>query len=178
MRFLQAILMAMLKLAEGGLMVMDWCWRNFWGLFGGGGGSATPQPLDLPSKDVFEVDRSLEESHQRAANTLSNSSAAMQIKLYASAKADDRYSIDLSKLEPTQQDWLIGLSTNDRAMRLLSAASDSKITMLLTGHDGIIEGIDSPKPEKPRAVLPGLVSRIDDFRLKSSSRERDHILAA
>lgn len=159
---------------------LDWTWRNFWGLFGfgGSGGSATPGPLDLPSKDLFDVDRSIEEGHQRAADTLANASPAMQVKLYACARPDDRYSIDLSKLEPTQQDWLLGLSSDEKAMRALSEAPESKIAMLIGGHDGAVQGVDAPKMEKPKEMIPGLVSRMEDFRLKLASREGNHVLAA
>lgn len=183
MRLLQAILMAMWTLtkATGSAAIygLDWTWRNFWGLFGGGGGgSATPGPLDLPNKDVYEIDRSIEASHQRAADTLSNTSPAMQVRLFAAAKPDDRFSIDLSLLDPAKQEWLTGLSTNDKAMRSLSEASESKILMLLGGHDGAVTGLDSPKHEKPREVAPGIVSRMEDFRRRSAARESDHILAA
>lgn len=180
MRLLQAILMAMLKLAEGGLKGADWCWRNFLGLFGigGGGGSATPGPLDLPSKEVFEIDRTIEEGHQKAADTMATFSPAMQIKLFAAAKPDDRFSVDLSLLDPAQQEWLSALSTNEKSMRSLADTPESKIAMLLAGHDGIVPGIDAPKNEKPKAVIPGLVSRIDDFRLRLATRESDHVLAA
>ncbi len=178
--FFMAILMAMANLAKGGLNAMGCCWRTFCGLFlgGGGGGGATPGPLDLPSKDLYEIDRSIEEGHQRAADTLSNASAAMQIKLFAAAKPDERFSIDLSQLEPSHQEWLSGLSTNDKAMRSLSDAPQSKIAMLLSGHDGIIPGLDAPKNEKARETIPGLVTRMDDFRLRLAARESDHVLAA
>ncbi|WP_027489213.1 hypothetical protein [Allorhizobium undicola] len=174
-----ALVMAMANLAKGAWNALDWSWRTAWSLrpFGGSSGSATPQPLDLPSKDVVEVDRSLEESHQRSADILANTSQAMQIKLFASAKPDDRFTIDLSLLEPGQQEWLSGLSTNERAMRSLSEAPDSKIMMLLGGHDGAVEGLDAPKNEKPKDVIPGLVLRMDDFRNRLS-RESDHVLVA
>ncbi|KQS90997.1 hypothetical protein ASG42_10900 [Rhizobium sp. Leaf391] len=184
MRLLQAILMAMANLAKGSLTtawnVLDWSWRTAWSLwpFGGSGGSATPQPLDLPSKEVFEIDRSLEEGHQRSAELLANDGPARQVKLYALAKADDRFGIDLSMLKPDQQDWLIGLSANEKAMRSLSETSESKILMLLGGHEGIVPGIEAPKADKPKDVIPGLVSRIDDFRMRSAPRESDHVLAA
>lgn len=183
MRLLQAILMTMWNLAKGtgnaAIYGLDWTWRNFWGLFGfGGGGSATPGPLDLPLKEAFEVDRSIEEGHQRAADTLANASPARQVKLYACARPDDRFSIDLSKLEPDHQDWLISLSSDERAMRALSEAPESKIAMLLGGHDGAVPGLDAPKMEKPKEMIPGLVSRIEDFRMKPAARESDHILAA
>lgn len=183
-RLFAAIAMAMWNLAKatgsGFVHGLDWSWRNFWGLFGfgGGGGSATPGPLDLPSKEVFEVDRSLAEGQQRAADILANDSPARQIKLFASAKPDDRFGVDLSLLDPAQQDWLTSLSTNDKAMRSLSEAPESKIMMLLSGHDGIVPGLDAPKPEKPREVIPGLVSRMEDFRMKLACREGNNVLAA
>lgn len=184
MRILMAIIMAAVNFAKatgnGLLQGLDWSWRNFWGLFGfgGSGGSATPGPLDLPSKEVFEVDRSIEEGHQMAADTLANASPALQVKLYASAKANDRFSIDLSKLEPYHQDWLIGLSSDEKAMRALSEAPESKIAMLLNGHDGIVPGLDAPKAEKAKEIIPGLSERILDFRLINSARDRNHVLAA
>lgn len=178
--FFRMIAIAMARALGKGLDGLDWCCRQFCGLLpgGGGSGSATPGPLDLPSKDLYEIDRSLAESQQRAADVMANDGPARQIKLYASAKPDDRFGIDLSTLEPNHQDWLIGLSTNEKAMRSLSEASDNKILMLLGGHDGMVPGIDAPKTEKPRDVIPGLVSRMEDFRMKLSSREEDHVLAA
>lgn len=178
-----AVVMAMANFAKGTLTsawnFLDWSWRTAWSwLPGGGGGSATPQPLDLPSKDVYEVDRSIEESHQRTADVLAAASPAMQIKLFASAKPDDRFMVDLSLLEPTHQEWLSSLSTNDRAMRSLSEAPESKILMLLGGHDGAVEGLVSPKNEKPKNIIPGLVSRMSDFRNRLPARESDHVLAA
>ncbi|NKL74070.1 hypothetical protein GFM09_33540 [Rhizobium leguminosarum bv. viciae] len=183
MRFLWALIMAMANLAKGGLTtawnIADKCWQTAWSwLPRGGGGSATPQPLDLPSKEVFEVDRSIEECHQRAADGLSTSGPAMQVKLFAGAKADDRFMTDLSLLKPAHQEWLSALSTNERAMRSLSEAPESKILMLLGGHDGAVEGLVSPKSEKPKNVLPGLVSRMSDFRNRLPARESDHVLAA
>ncbi|MCZ7890412.1 hypothetical protein O9X99_01860 [Agrobacterium salinitolerans] len=179
MRFLQALLMAMANLAKGAWNALDWSWRTAWSLwpFGSSGGSATPQPLDLPSKEVFEIDRSIEESHQRAADGLSNSGPAMQVKLFAGAKADDRFMTDLSLLEPAHQEWLSALSTNEKAMRVLSEATESKILMLLSGHDGAVEGLVAPKNEKTRETIPGLVTRMDEFRNRLS-RESDHVLAA
>lgn len=175
-RFFIALAMYVAQLTGKAL---EWTWRNFWGLFGGGsGGSATPGPLDLPSKEVFEVDRSIEEGHQRAADTLANLSPAMQIKLFAAAKPDDRFGIDLSLLDSAQQEWLSGLSTNEKSMRALSEASQSNIAMLLAGHDGIVPGLDAPKNEKARETVPGLVTRMDDFRLRLAARESDHVLAA
>ncbi len=183
MRFLWALIMAMANLAKGGLTTAwnfaDGCWRMAWSwLPGGGGGRATPQPLDLPSKDVFEIDRSLEESHHRAADGLSSSGPAAQIKLFSAAKPNDRFTIDLSLLEPGQQEWLSCLSINECAMRSLSEAPESKILMLLGGHDGAVEGLDAPKNEKPRNAIPGLVSRIENFRNRLPARESDHVLAA
>jgi len=184
MRLLMAIAMAILNLAKGtgsaAIHGLDWTWRNFLGLFGlgGGGGSATPQPLDLPSKEVLEVDRTLEEGRQRSADVLANTRPAMQIKLFAGAKPDDRFAIDLSLLEPAQQEWLSTLSLDERAMRVLSEAPESKILMLLGGHDGAVEGLDAPKNGKPKVTIPGLVSRIDDFRLRLVAGESDHVLAA
>lgn len=102
----------------------------------------------------------------------------MQIKLFAGAKPDDRFAIDLSLLEPAHQEWLSGLSTSDRAMRSLSEAPESKILMLLGGHDGAVEGLNAPKNEKPKDTIPGLVSRMSDFRSRLPARESDHVLAA
>lgn len=183
MRFLMALLMAMANLAKGGVSGLwnfaDKCWQTAWSwLPGGGGGSATPQPLDLPSREVFEIDRSIEESHQRAADGLSNSGPAMQIKLFAAAKSDNRFGIDLSLLDSGQQEWLSAISTNERSMRALSEAPESKILMLLGGHDGAVEGISAPENERPKDVIPRLVSRIDDFRMRSASRESNRVLAA
>ncbi|WP_062584602.1 hypothetical protein [Rhizobium sp. Leaf311] len=183
MRFLMALIMAMANLAKGSVVglwnVADKCWQTAWSwLPGGGGGSATPRPLDLPSKDVFEIDRSLEEGHQRSADILANTSQAMQIKLFAAAKPDDRFMTDLSLLEPGQQEWLAALSTNERAMRSISEAPESKILMLLGGHDGAVDGLDAPKNEKPKASIPGLVTRMSDFRNRLPARESDHVLAA
>ena len=182
MRFLMALRMAMANVAKGSVAglwnVADKCWQTAWSwLPGGCGGSATPRPLDLPSKEVFEVDRTLEEGHQRSADILANASPAMQIKLFAGAKPDDRFMVDLSLLEPAHQEWLSGLSTNDKAMRSLSEAPESKILMLLGGHDGAVEGLDAPKIEKTRETIPGLVTRMDEFRNRLS-RESDHVLAA
>lgn len=93
MRLLMAIAMAMLNLAKGtgsaAIHGLDWTWRNFLGLFGlgGGGGSATPQPLDLPSKEVFEVDRTLEEGHQRSADILANTKPGYANQAFRGCKA-------------------------------------------------------------------------------------------
>ncbi len=184
MRLLIAIVLAAANFAKaagsGFLHGLDWSWRNFCGLFGfgGGGGSATPGPLDLPSEEVYEIDRSLAEGQQRAADEIANASPARQIKMYASARPDDRYSIDLSKLEPAQQEWLLGLSSDEKAMRSLSEAYENRITMLLHGHDGAVPGIDAPSMKKPKEVIPGLVSRMEDFRLKLAASEGNNVLAA
>lgn len=157
----------------------DGVWRTAWSwLPGGSSVGATPQPLDLPSQEVFDVDRSFAESQQRAADIMANENSARQVKIYASANADDRYAVDLSKLEPTQQEWLTTLSMDEKAMRTLSEAYETKIAMLLAGHDNAVEGIEAPKLKKTKEVIPGLVSRIDDFRIKSASRERNHVFAA
>lgn len=178
MGFFIMLVAALVAMAKGAGKGTDWCWRNFWGFFGGGGsGGATPQPLDLPSQEVFEVDRSLAEGQQRAADIMANENAARQIRMYSSAKPDERYAIDLSKLEPDQQDWLTGLSFSEKSMKTLSETPESKIMMLLSGHD-VVPGIAAPKMEKVKEVIPGLASRMEDFRLKLATREGNHILAA
>ncbi|GEM_PF-2876564 len=183
MRFIWALIIAMANLGKNGISALwnfgDQCWRTAWSWIpGGSSGGATPQPLDLPSQEVFEVDRSFAEGQRRATDLMANENAARQIKIYASAKPDDRYAIDLSRLEPAQQEWLTRLSMDEKAMRTLSETYESKIGMLLAGHDNAVEGIEAPKMKKAKESIPGLVSRMDDFRLKLATREGNHVLAA
>lgn len=176
MRILAMIAMAIGNLFRLGGQALDWTWKQFCSLLPGGGGSAQPGTLDLPSKDEHEVERGFAESQQRAHDALANAGPARQVKLYAESKSDDRYTVDLSMLQEPQRDWLIGLS--DREMKALAEAPESKITMLLGGHDGAVLGLDAPKVDKPRAEDPGLVARISDFRTRLAAREGDHVLAA
>lgn len=177
MRIFAVIAMAIANLFKLGGQALDWTWRQFCSLFpGGGGGSATPGALDLPSREEHEVERGFAEGQQKAHDSLASAGPARQAKLYAEAKPDERYTVDLSKLQEAHRDWLIGLS--DREMRALAEAPESKISMLLGGHDGAVPGFDAPKAEKPRPEMLGLVSRMSDFRSRLSAREENNVLAA
>jgi hypothetical protein len=165
MRILQAILMAMLKLAEGGIKGFEWCWQKFLGLLPGGGGGGTvmpPRKLDLP--DVDDAHQAKAEAHdqQRAADYMLSSPERVALAWARASKAE-RDTIPLTMLSTDQIDWLEVRLSDDEIKILAAEKSEFKVAAALAGQEGAIFGLPSV-PSRKKKSGPDLSDRIAEFR--------------
>lgn len=171
MRFLQAILMAMLRFAEGGIRAFEWFWQGFLGLLPGGGGSRTVMPtrvLDLPDvEDAYEA-KAAAQDHQRAAHYILSSPERVALA-WARATKEERDTIPLTKLSTNQVDWLEVHLSDDQLKILAAEKSELKVAAALAGQEDAIPGVPSV-PVKKRKSGPDLSGRITDFRLSKIER--------
>jgi hypothetical protein len=166
-----AIVMAMLRFAEGGIKSFDWCWRQFCGLLPGGGGGGTvmpPKTLDLPDVDEAHEIKAEAEDQQRVADYLLSSPERV-VQAWARATQGERDTIPLTKLSDDQIDWLEVRLTDDQLKILAAERSEYKIAQALAGHEGAIFGVPSV-PVRKRKSGPDLSDRIADFRAGSIKR--------
>lgn len=166
MRFLQAILMGLLKMAEGSLKGLEWCWRAAWTLwpFGGGGGGTAmpPKTLDLPDVEEAHEAKEAAANQQKAADYMLSSPERVALA-WARASKDERDTIPLTKLTTEQIDWLEVCLTDDQLKILASEKSEYKVAAALAGQEDAIPGLPSV-PLKRKKSGPDLSSRIADFR--------------
>ncbi|MBY3044856.1 hypothetical protein [Rhizobium leguminosarum] len=171
MRFLQAILMAMARLADGGIKGFEWCWKRFLNLLPGGGGGGTvmpPKTLDLPDVDEAHDAKEAAANQQLAADYLLSSPERVALA-WARASNDERDSIPLSKLTTDQIDWLEVRLTDDQLKILASEKSEYKVAAALAGQEDAIAGVPSvPTPKKKFG--PDLTDRISEFRMNGIER--------
>ncbi|MBY3594178.1 hypothetical protein HJA87_30580 [Rhizobium bangladeshense] len=163
--FFAAVLMAMLKLVEGGIKGFEWCWQRFLGLLPGGGGGGTvmpPKRLDLPDVDDAHQAKAEAADQQRAADYMLSSPERVALA-WARASKEDRDTIPLTKLTTDQIDWLEVRLTDDQLKILASEKSEYKVAAALAGQEGAIFGVPSV-PARNKKSGPGLSDRIMDFR--------------
>lgn len=163
--FFAAILMAMMRLAEGGIKGFEWCWRQFCGLLPGSGGGGTvmpPKRLDLPDVDEAIEAKAEAADRHRAADYILSSPERVALA-WARASNEDRDTIPLSKLTPEQIDWLEVHLSVDQLKILASEKSEFKVAAALAGQEDAIFGVPSV-PKGQKKSRPDLSGRIMDFR--------------
>lgn len=164
--FFAAVLMAMMKLAEGGIKGFEWCWQRFLGLLPGGGGGGTimpPKRLDLPDADVVHEAKAEAADQQRAADYMLSSPERV-VLAWARATTEERDTIPLTKLTTDQIDWLEVRLTDDQLKILAAEKSEHKVAQALAGQEDAIFGVPSvPKVRKKSG--PDLTDRISEFRM-------------
>ena len=172
MRFLQAILMRLLRMAEGGWKGLEWCWRAAWTLwpFGGGGGGTVmpPKKLDLPDVDEAHDAKEAAANQQKAADYMLSSPERV-VLAWARATKDERDAIPLTNLTDDQVDWLEVRLTDDQLKILASEKSEFKVAATLAGQEDAIPGVPSV-PVRKRKSGPDLTNRISDFRMSGIER--------
>ncbi|MGI0524025.1 hypothetical protein [Rhizobium giardinii] len=171
MRFLQAILVGLMKLAEGGLKGMEWLWYTAWRLwpFGGGGGTVMPaKHLDLPDVDEAKETKEMAADQQRAADCILSSPERVALA-WARATEDERDAIPLTKLTTDQIDWLEVRLTDEQLKILAAEKSECKVAQALAGQEDAIFGVPSV-PVRKRKSGPDLTDRIMDFRMGGIER--------
>ncbi|TZG36618.1 hypothetical protein [Agrobacterium sp. B1(2019)] len=164
--FFMAILMAMARLAEGGLKGFEWCWQKFLGLLPGGGGGGTvmpPQKLDLPDVDEAKYVQDRAVDQQKAADYILSSPERVAMA-WAQALPEHRDTIPLTRLTPDQIDWLEVHLTDDQIKILASEKSERKIADAMAGREDAIFGVPSVGQTKKRESDPVLSDRIAAFR--------------
>jgi len=162
--FFAAIMMAMMKLAEGGLKGFEWCWHRFLGLLPGGAGGAAmpPKTLDLPDVDEAKYIQDRAADQQRAADYILSSPERV-VQAWAQASPEHRDTIPLTRLTDDQIDWLEVRLTDDQLKMLAAEKSELKIAAALAGQEGAILGVPSV-PVRIRKSGPDLTERIAEFR--------------
>lgn len=172
--FFAAIMMAMMKLAEGGLKGFEWCWHKFLGLLPGGGGGTVmpPKKLDLPDVDEAHYVRDRAADQQRAADYILSSPERV-VQAWSRASKDERDTIPLTKLSDDQIDWLEVRLTDDQLKILAAEKSEFKIAAALAGQDDAIQGVPSV-PVRKRKSGPDLSDRIASFRNGGLERQQAH----
>lgn len=171
MRFLQAILIGLLKLAEGGIKAFEWGWQRFLNLLPGGGGGGTvmpPRKLDLPDVDDMHEAKAEAADQQRAADYILSSPERVALA-WARATKDERDAIPLTKLTTDQIDWLEVRLTDDQLKILAAEKSEHKVAQALAGQENAIFGVPSV-PVRKRKSGPDLTDRIMDFRIGGIER--------
>lgn len=170
MRFLQMIMMAMLKLAEGGLKGFEWCWQRFLGLLPGRGSGTVmpPKTLDLPDVDEAAYVKDRASDQQKAADYILSSPERV-VMAWAQASKEERDSIPLTKLTEDQIDWLEIRLTDDQLKILAAEKSEIKISAALAGQEDAIMGVPSV-PVRKRKSGPDLSDRIAEFRMNGVER--------
>lgn len=169
--FFAAVLMAMMKLAEGGLKAVEWTWHRFLNLLPGGGGSGTvmaPRKLDLPDADEAHEAKEAAADQQRAADYMLSSPERVALA-WARASKMDRDTIPLTKLSEDQIDWLEVRLTDDQLKILATEKSEQKVAQALAGEEDAIFGVPSV-PVRKRKSGPDLTDRIMDFRMGGIER--------
>lgn len=164
--FFAAILMAMVRLAEGGLKAFDWCWRTFCSMLpgrGGGGTAMPPKRLDLPDADEAKEVKDMAADQQRAADSILSSPARV-VQAWARASKENRDTIPLTKLTPEQIDWLEVHLTDEQLKLLGSEKSEYKVADALAGREDVILGVPSVGQFKKRKSDPLIADRIAAFR--------------
>lgn len=163
--FFAAVLMAMMRLTEGGLKSVEWCWQRFLGLLPGGGGGTVmpPKTLDLPDVDEAAYAKERAAGQQRAADYILSSPERVAMA-WAQASPEHRDTIPLTRLTPDQIDWLEVHLTDDQIKILASERSERKVAAALAGREDVISGVPSVGQIKNRKSDPVLVGRIAAFR--------------
>lgn len=164
MRILQAILMGLLKLAEGGLKGLEWFWRAAWSWLPGGGGGTVmpPRKLDLPDVDEAVEAKEAAADQQRAADYVLSSPERVAMAWARASKAE-RDTIPLTRLSGDQIDWLEVRLSDDQLNILAAEKSELKVAAALAGQEGAIFGVPSV-PKGKNKFGPNLSDRIADFR--------------
>ena len=163
--FFAAIMMAMMRLAEGGLKGFEWCWHRFLNhLPGGSGGGSVmpPKTLDLPDVDEAESIKDRAADQQRAADYILSSPERVAMAWARASKAE-RDTIPLTKLSDDQIDWLEVRLTDDQIKILAAEKSEQKVAQALAGQAEAILGVPSV-PVRIRKSGPDLTDRIAAFR--------------
>ena len=162
--FFAAIMMAMMRLAEGGLKSFEWCWQRFLGLLpGGGGGTVMPaKTLDLPDVNEAEFIKDRAADQQRAADYILSSPERVAMAWARASKAE-RDTIPLTKLSDDQIDWLEVRLTDDQIKILAAEKSEQKVAQALAGQADAILGVPSV-PVRIQKSGPDLTNRIAAFR--------------
>lgn len=166
MRFLQAILMAMLKLAEGGMKGLEWLWRFGCGFLPGAGGGGTMMPparLNLPDADEAQEAKEAAADQQRASDYILSSPARVALA-WARASKQDRDTIPLTKLTAEQVDWLEVHLSDAQLKALATEKSEFKVADALAGREDVIFGVPSVGQIKKRKSDPVIADRIEAFR--------------
>jgi len=120
-------MMAMMKLAEGGLKGFEWCWHRFLGLLPGGAGGAAmpPKTLDLPDVDEAKYIQDRAADQQRAADYILSSPERV-VQAWAQASPEHRDTIPLTRLTDDQIDWLEVRLTDDQLKMLAAEKSETQ----------------------------------------------------
>ncbi len=169
--FFAGILMAMMKLAEGGLKSFEWCWQRFLHLLPGGGGGGSvmpPKTLDLPDVDEAKYVKDRAADQQRAADYILSSPERV-VMAWARASKTERDTIPLTKLSDDQIDWLELRLTDDQIKILAAEKSEQKVAQALAGQANAILGVPSV-PVRSRKSGPDLTDRIAEFRMGEIER--------
>lgn len=168
--FFAAILMAMVRLAEGGIKGFEWCWQRFLGLLPGGGGGTVmpPKHLDLPDVDEAHEAKQEAADQQRAADYILSSPERV-VMAWARASKEGRDTIPLAKLSEEQIDWLEVRLTDEQIKILAAEKSEFKVAAALAGQEDAILGVPSV-PIRKRKSGPDLTDRIMDFRMGGIER--------
>lgn len=163
--FFAAILMAMMRLAEGGIKSFEWCWRQFCGLlpWSGGGTVMPPAKLDLPDVDEAHDAKEAAASQQRAVECLLSTPERVA-QAWAQASTENRDVIPLSLLTPDQIDWLEVHLTDEQLKIIASEKSERKVAEALAGREDVIFGVPSVGQIKKKKSDPVLTDRIAAFR--------------
>lgn len=162
--FFAAILMGLMKLAEGGIKGFEWCWQRFLGLLPGGGGGTVmpPKRLDLPDVDEALEAKAEAADQQRAADYMLSSPERV-VQAWARASKEERDAIPLTKLSNDQIDWL-EVRLSDAQLAILAAEkSEFKVAAALAGQEDAIFGVPSVPKGKKKSGLD-LSDRILAFR--------------
>lgn len=169
--FFAAIVMAMMRLAEGGLKSFEWCWQRFLNLLPGGGGGGTmmpPKTLNLPDVEEARYVKDRASDQQKAADYILSSPERVAMA-WAQASPEHRDAIPLTKLTDDQIDWLEIRLTDDQLKILASEKSEFKVAAALAGQEDAILGVPSV-PVKKRKSGPDLSDRIAEFRMNGIER--------
>lgn len=170
--FFMAILMAMARLAEGGLKGFEWCWQRFRGMLAGGGGGGTVMPpakLDLPDVDEAKYVQDRASDQQKAADYILSSPERVAMA-WAQASPEHRDTIPLTKLTPDQIDWLEVHLTDDQLKILAAEKAEHKVASALDGREDAIFGVPSVGQIKMKKADPLIADRITAFRNGSLER--------
>lgn len=168
--FFTAVLMAMMRLAEGGIKAFEWCWQRFLNVLPGGGGGTVmpPRKLDLPDVDEAVEAKEAAADQQRAADYMLSSPERV-VLAWARATKEERDTIPLTELTTEQIDWLELRLTDDQIKILAAEKSEFKVASALAGQEDAIFGVPSvPKGKKKSG--PDLSDRILAFRDGGLSR--------
>ncbi|PDS33721.1 hypothetical protein CO665_34630 [Rhizobium anhuiense] len=142
MRFIQAILNAIMQLLMTPIHFLEWLLAKVTGT----GGGAPAEPISnlaaaLPDESRIEEAKDLERGKAAAAVVILKQSPALQVKTFASMSDDDRLQADLSLLREDQIGWLLDL--NHLQLKAVAESSNRRVEAALNGETNALTAIPS-----------------------------------